>query len=35
MSNMATVTFIPGNSPAGFTAFAIIQVEFSSVHICL
>ena len=35
MSNMATVTFIPGNSPAGLTAFTIIQVEFTSVHICL
>ena len=35
MSNIATVTFIPGNSPAGFTAFAIFQVEFSNVHICL
>ena len=35
MSNTATVTFIPGNSPAGLTAFTIIQVEFTSVHICL
>ena len=38
MSNMATVTLIPGNNnnkKAGFTAFAIIQVKFSNVHICL
>ena len=35
MSNIATVTFTPWNSLAGFTAFAIIQVKFSNVHICL
>lgn len=32
MSNIATVTFTPWNSPAGFTALAIIQVKFSNVH---
>ena len=31
MPNTATVTFIPYNSPAGFTAFATIQVKFSNV----
>ena len=35
MSNIATVTFTPWNSPAGFTALAMIQVKFSNVHFCL
>ena len=35
MSNIATVTFTPWNSPAGFTALAMIQVKFPNVHICL